>query len=257
MEGSIFTFDQRKGMLLLAQPTHTRFPMGFVALPAPTTNPPVAKKKKTNKKTLKYHAGSCSCDGHTSRAHSLPWTDHRATGWRGENGRWEAKADLTENAYKTEDRAVPLLSPPASSSQRHQLGQPQCLVGTLAKPFANPALQNSHFASFTYFPKNFLIPLAFFLESGEGGVICKLSVSFGRGGKPARSKWSADPFSVSAIRKQSSIKTCFHSTVQTHSWTLEQLYLKLLSLSSSFMGLTETLQGNVLAGWVGNKHLVN
>lgn len=39
-------------MLLLAQPTHTRFPMGFVALPAPTTNPPVAKKKKPTKKPL-------------------------------------------------------------------------------------------------------------------------------------------------------------------------------------------------------------
>lgn len=52
MERSIFTFDQGKGMLLLAQPTHTRFPMWFVALPAPTTNPPVAKKK------LEYHAGS-------------------------------------------------------------------------------------------------------------------------------------------------------------------------------------------------------
>lgn len=60
----------------------------------------------------------------------------------------------------------------------------------------------SHFSSFTYLPNNFLIPLAFFLESGEGGVICRLSISFGRGGKPARSKWSADPFSVSAIRKQ-------------------------------------------------------
>jgi len=69
-------------------------------------------------------------------------------------------------------------------------------------PVQAPALENSNFLTFTYFPNNFLIPLAFFLESGEGGVICRLSVSFGRGGKPARSKWSADPFSVSAIRKQ-------------------------------------------------------
>lgn len=257
MEGSIFNIWPKKRNASTSTTNTHKISHGVCSPSCTHHQPTSSQKKKTNKKTLKYHAGSCSCDGHTSRAHSLPWTDHRATGWRGENGRWEAKADLTENAYKTEDRAVPLLSPPASSSQRHQLGQPQCLVGTLAKPFANPALQNSHFASFTYFPKNFLIPLAFFLESGEGGVICKLSVSFGRGGKPARSKWSADPFSVSAIRKQSSIKTCFHSTVQTHSWTLEQLYLKLLSLSSSFMGLTETLQGNVLAGWVGNKHLVN
>lgn len=66
-------------------------------------------------------------------------------------------------------------------------------------PAQAPALEN---LVFTYLPNNFLIPLAFFLESGEGGVICRLSASLGRGGKPARSKWSADPFSVSAVGKQ-------------------------------------------------------
>lgn len=69
-------------------------------------------------------------------------------------------------------------------------------------PGPAPTLENGHLSTFTYLPNNFLIPLAFFLESGEGGAICRLSASFGRGGKPARSKWSADPFSVSAVRKQ-------------------------------------------------------
>lgn len=78
-------------------------------------------------------------------------------------------------------------------------------------PAQAPALENGHLSSFTYLPNSFLIPLAFFLESGEGGVICRLSASFGRGGKPARSKWSADPFSVSAVRKQ---KFCQDPLVQ-------------------------------------------
>lgn len=78
-------------------------------------------------------------------------------------------------------------------------------------PAQVPDLENGHLSSFTYLPNNFLIPLAFFLESGDGGVICKLSASFGRGGKPARSKWSADPFSVSAVRKQ---KFCQDPLVQ-------------------------------------------
>lgn len=73
------------------------------------------------------------------------------------------------------------------------------------------ALENSHLSFFTYLPNSFLIPLAFFLESGDGGVICRLSASFERGGRPARSKWSADPFSVSAVRKQN---LCHNPLVQ-------------------------------------------
>lgn len=140
----------------------------------------------------------------------------------------------------------------------------------------------SHFSSFTYFPNNFLIPLAFFLESGEGGVICRLSISFGRGGKPARSKWSADPFSVSAIRKQkphqdSFVQDCTDALLNsgtTLAKIIESHHVKTVgqrglgksrrnNTCSSFMGLTgSTLRQHpapvkCLASKVGKKHLVN
>lgn len=82
--------------------------------------------------------------------------------------------------------------------------------GFTANPCPNPS--SGEWASLLfYLPNSFLIPLAFFLESGDGGVICRPSASFGRGGRPARSKWSADPFSVSAVRKQ---KLCQDPLVQ-------------------------------------------
>lgn len=89
-----------------------------------------------------------------------------------------------------------------TTPQSHTLAREKEKVCPQQTPAQTPALKNGHLSSFTYLPNNFLIPLAFFLESGEGGAICRLSASFGRGGKPARSKWSADPFSVSAVRKQ-------------------------------------------------------
>ena len=56
--------------------------------------------------------------------------------------------------------------------------------------------------SVTYFPKSFMMPLDFFLESGDDGEIWKGLLpweSFGRGDTPARSRCSAVSFSVSAI----------------------------------------------------------
>lgn len=50
-----------------------------------------------------------------------------------------------------------------------------------------------------YLPNSFLIPLVFFLESGDGGV---KSPPFGWGGKLARSRCSEDPFSVSAVKEK-------------------------------------------------------
>lgn len=59
--------------------------------------------------------------------------------------------------------------------------------------------------SVTHFPKSFMIPRDFFLESGDGGVIWKGPLpceSFGWEGTPARSRCSAVSFSVSAIPRR-------------------------------------------------------
>lgn len=149
-------------------------------------------------------------------------------------------------------------------------------------PAQAPALENGNFSSFTYFPNNFLIPLAFFLESGEGGVICRLSISFGRGGKPARSKWSADPFSVSAIRKQKPrqdplVQDCTDTLLNlgtTLAKIIESHHVKKMgqrgmgksrrkNMCSSFMGLTGNTPRQCsapvkcLASKVGKNYLVN
>lgn len=132
-------------------------------------------------------------------------TDYRATSWKGKKGKiiWEKLHKEDRRCSTAPAKPTTFFLPVTSSSNSSvQLDSLKAWV-----------LQNGHFTCFTYLPNNFLIPLAFFLESGEGGVICKLSVSFGRGGKPARSRWSADPFSVSAIRKQSFVKTYFCRTV--------------------------------------------
>lgn len=157
---------------------------------------------------------------------TCPGTDYRATSWKGKKKRKDHLEKMHTSRWKAQQcpcKAHHLLPPKVISLSNLStwLDSPQASV-----------LQNGHFISFTYLPNNFLIPLAFFLESGEGGVICKLSVSFGRGGKPARSRWSADPFSVSAVRKQSFVKTYFCRTVQAHSWTLGWLLLKLLIAST-------------------------
>lgn len=150
------------------------------------------------------------------------------------------------------------------------------------RPVQTPSLENSNFSSFTYFPNNLLIPLAFFLESGEGGVICRLSASFAQGGKPVRSKLSADPFSVSAVRKQQPHedplkKHCADTLLNSGTalaTVVESHHVKeighrgmgksrRINMYSSFMGLTGNTprQGSApvkcLASKMGNNHLVN
>lgn len=52
----------------------------------------------------------------------------------------------------------------------------------------------------THFPKSALIPLDFFLPSGEMGRVCVLSLSADLCGMPARSRWSVPSLSVSAVQ---------------------------------------------------------